>query len=124
MKPSLKIPVLILGVILTACFNQGNTPTDSTVYESKPENYPIEIVKKKDTNRPYNVIATISTAVAVDQSTTEAIEKLKMSARKMGGDALLDLHEQSVSGSAEFGIGSVRYRSRKVYLSAQVIVWQ
>ena len=90
----------------------------------RPDNYPVEIVEEKNTNRAYKVIGTISAPVERDQNAFKAIERLKMMARNMGGDALLDLHEESVSGSAELFTGSVRYRSRSVFLSAKVIVWQ
>jgi len=97
---------------------------DSTAYASKPDKYLVEIVKKKDTDRAYKAIGTISAPVEGDQSATEAVEKLKTMARNMGGDALLDLQEESVSGSAELAFGSVTYRSRRVFLSAKVIVWE
>ena len=119
-----KISLLMLGLALTACVKPNNSSLDSRVFASKPDNYPVEIVEKKNTNRAYKVVGTINAPVGRDQSAFKAIERLKMMARNMGGDALLDLREESVSGSAELFTGGVRYRSRSVFLSTKVIVWQ
>ena len=117
------IPALIFGLILTACVQSNDSAMVSERYEAKPDNYPIEIFKEKKIDREYKIIGKIRTPLARDQAATEAIEKLKQMARKIGGDALVDVHEESVSGTVELGVGAARYRSRNIYLTAKVIVW-
>ena len=117
------IPALIFGLILAACVQSNDAVIGSAKYESKPDNYPIEIFEVKKIDRKFKIIGTIRTPLERNQAATEAIEKLKQMARKIGGDAVVDLHEESVSGTVELGVGAARYRSRKIYLTAKVIVW-
>ena len=117
------IPALIFGLILAACVQSNDAVIVYAKYESKPDNYPIEIFEVKKIDWEYKIIGKIRTPLERNQAVPEAIEKLKRIARKIGGDALVDLHEESVSGTVELGVGAARYRSRKIYLTAKVIVW-
>ena len=123
MNTSQIIPALIFGLILAACVQSNDSAIVSARYESKPDNYPIEIFEVKKIYREHKIIGKIRTPLGRTQSATEAIEKLKQMAREIGGDGLVDLHEESVSGTVELGVGAARYRSRKIYLTARVIVW-
>ena len=123
MNSSQVIPALIFGLILAACVQSDEFAIVSAKYESKPDNYPIEILEVKKIDREFKIIGRIRTPLERNQAAAEAIEKLKQMARKIGGDALVALHEESVSGTLELGVGAARYRSRKIYLTTKVIVW-
>ena len=123
MNPSQIILNLTIGLILTACLKVNGTSSYCVEYTPKAENYPIEIFEEKDINRAYKVIGVVNAAVDINQIAMKAIDILKIKARKMGGDALIGLRKESVSGSVELAIGGIRYRSRKLFWSAKVIVW-
>ena len=108
---------------MAACTKSNDSVIVSANYESKPNNYPIEIYEEKKIDQEYKIIGKIRTPLERNQALPEAIEKLKRMARKIGGDALVDLHEESVSGTVELGVGATKFRSRKIYLTASVIVW-
>ena len=123
MNTSQIITALIFGLILAACVRSNDSAIVPARYESKPDNYPIEILEVKKIDREYKIIGKIHTTLEANQAVAEAIERLKQMARKIGGDALVDLHKESVSGTVELGVGASRYRNRKIYLTAKVIVW-
>ena len=114
----------MLGLFIAGCMLADGKLMDSEKHASKPNNHTIEIFDKKDIKRDYIVIGNVNEPVKDGQDADEAIERLKVKARKLGGDALFNLRKESVSGTAEFGIGSVRYRSIKTFLTAKVIVWK
>ncbi len=117
------ILILAIGLILAACLKVNGVSRHSIEYSPKPNNYPIAIFEEKNITLSYKVIGVVSAPAEEDQIYREAIDKLKIKARNMGGDALLGLRKESVSGLVELGIGGVRYRSRKIFWSAKVIVW-
>lgn len=110
-------------MVLTACVKVNGTSRYSTEYTPKPNNYPIAVFEENNINRAYKVIGAVSAPVESDQIAGEAINRLKIKARNLGGDALLGLRKERVSGSVELAIGGVRYRSQKLFWSAKVIVW-
>ena len=55
---------------------------------------------KKDIKRDYIVIGNVNEPVKDGQDADDAIERLKVKARKLGGDALFNLRKESVMNGA------------------------
>jgi len=76
--------------ILPGCVSIKSIPYETTVRQSKPENYPIEIYESKDISKPYKVIGIIQVDAGKKYSVAGVLEKLRVRARLMGGDALIE----------------------------------
>lgn len=115
-----------LLIIILGCVNAKAIRYETMERLSKPEDYPIEILDSSNITRPYKVIGVVQAEPGAVSIKT-IIEHMKAEARKMGGDALLDLQKTFVpSGGAILPIGTMYVYgqgSRDIW-SAKVIVWE
>jgi len=127
-KPDAKICKTLLIIIVFA-FISGCARVQSVRYEtiqrpSKPVAYPIEIFDAKDIKRPYKVIGLVRVEVRKRHDIEDTIEHLKIEARKMGGDALVDLKQQPIGAGIPYQGGTVYSGHVRDLWTAKVIVWE
>lgn len=121
------IMVLCITVLLSGC---ASISTRSIQYEtiSRPPrstDFPIEILDTTNINRPYKVIGLVQADAGWQNNTTDVTEKLKSEARKLGGDALIDLQQQPIGVGIPASQGGMIYSGHVRDLwSAKVIIWQ
>lgn len=80
-----------LCLILSGCASTSRVQFDNIERQPKPDDYPMEILDKADINRSYKVIGYVHSSRGYFNVDAHAIENLKKNARKLGGDALIDL---------------------------------
>lgn len=101
-----KFSFLMIIALILGCVNAKAIRYETTERLSKPEDYPIEILDSSNITRPYKVIGVVLAepgAVSIEA----IIEGLKAEARKMGGDALIDLKQEFLpSGGMAMPIGN------------------
>ena len=122
-----KFSFLLIIALILGCVNAKAIRYETTERLPKPDNYPIEIVDPANITRPYKVIGLVQAQPGTVVSMESIIEGLKAEARKIGGDALLDLQKTFVpSGGAIAPVGTMYAYSQnvKVIWSAKVIVWE
>jgi hypothetical protein len=126
----------IFPILLTVIFIFGCVTTKSIRYETiirppKPSDYPIEILDRENIKHPYKVIGIVQAEARRSHNIDDVIEHLKNEARKMGGDALIDLQhgvlkEDAISsyyGNPHYG-SVYTYEFYRQIWSAKVIVWE
>jgi hypothetical protein len=119
-----RMVIVILLLSLAACVNTRSIPYETISRPAKPDNYPIEILDVVNISRPYKVIGVVEANAGKNHSPPDTIEHLKQEARKMGGEALIEL--QRGAGAAMLipsGNAYVYGNVREIW-AAKVIVWQ
>jgi len=99
---------VLLYLMSQGCAYTDSVQFDSIVREPKPDDFPIEILDKDDIERAYKVIGYVNSSGGEFNVDSYAINNLKKNARKMGGDALIDL----------------KFLSENYIYEAKVIVWE
>ncbi len=107
------IAFLIIG-LLTGCASVKTVQYGEVSGPAKPEDFPIEILDKSDIEHPYKVIGMVQVRQSYYVSMEKVVEKLKINARKIGGDALTEL-KHSVAPIGD---------SYHALWTAKVIVWE
>ncbi len=84
----------------------------------------MDIVESSNINRPYKIIGVVEANAGKLHSVKDTLEHLRASARKMGGDALMDLQKSPVKSEPTGPLRSYRFDDsvREVW-SARVIIW-
>jgi hypothetical protein len=125
----MKLHWAVSSLLVILCVSVGCVSTRSIPYETgsrdpKPSDYAIEILESSHLNRPFKVIGVVQANAGKLHSVKDTLEHLRAEARKMGGDALIDL-DQGPAQSEAMGPGkrySFEDRVREIW-SAKVIVW-
>ena len=120
---------VVSTLLVILCASVGCVSTRSIPYETgsrapKPSDYAMEIVESSLLNRPFKVIGVVQANAGKLHSVKDTLDHLRAEARKMGGDALIDLN-QGPAKSEAMGPGK-RYSFEdtvRVMWSAKVIVW-
>jgi len=124
-KITQKFAALLILVIISGCVRTRSIRYETIVRPPKPLDYPIEILDRANINRPYKVIGVVQANAGKFHSVEDTIEHLKAEARKMGGDALIDLQHGPSKGGVIAPAGNMYYYGnvREIW-SAKVIVWE
>jgi hypothetical protein len=109
-------------LFISACVHAKAIRYETTERPSKPDNFSIEIFEAKHIERPYKVIGLVEAESG--GSIEKIINRLKAEARKMGGDALIELHQQPIGAGIPSQGGTMYYGHVKDLWSAKVIVWE
>lgn len=94
-------------------------PYESTERESKPNDYPIEILNSENIDADYKIIGEISIVANLFTSSTKMRTELLNEAREMGGDAIIDFKSNFSSEKDEHGHNQVN----ATIWTSKVIVW-
>lgn len=120
-----RISLLIFISFTISCVNTRIIRYENVIRSSKPVNYPIEILESSNVNRQYKVIGLVQANAGKLHSVEDTIEHLKRQARKMGGDALMDLQQGSATGGVIAPVGKMYYYGNvRENWAAKVIVWE
>lgn len=120
-----KITIILFFIILIASCVKTRVIRYETIYrEPKPANFPIELYESNNITRPFKVIGLAQANAGKLHSTKDTIKHLQNIARKMGGDALLDLGIRDSTGRmvSRVGYGYVSGSAREIW-TAKLIVW-
>ncbi len=119
---SLKIVLLV--VLLSGCTRMPISVSKmiylSPIPPSKTETFSMQIIDRNQIGRPYKIIGLIQ-AQGYGQSKDEIVEQLKREARKLGGDAMIDL--QQGYENTEVLDPKQKFIMKRPF-SAKVIVWE
>ncbi len=111
-------------LILTGCVSVRSVRYESAARPPRPD-CPVEILDAKDINKPYKVIGQADAAADERISLSRVMNKLRDAARKMGGEALIDLQHQAVGTGVPISQdGSLYFGYVRDLWSAKVIVWE
>lgn len=125
------LTALMIAVLLTSCAGPSVIRYEEENRQPKPFDFPIPVLDKAKIDRPYKIIGQIQIDTSKSDFATLIVEQLKDEARKLGGDALIDLQKQPLETSFSFGAGypinqhdlSYSGHFRDLWM-AKVIVWQ
>ncbi len=124
-KISQKFLVLLIIVLISGCVSTRSIRYETIVRPPKPSYYHMEILELANINRPYKVIGVVQANAGKLHSTEDTVEHLKAEARKMGGDALIDLQQGPSKGGVVAPTGNMYvYGNVREIWSAKVIVWE
>lgn len=114
---------LLLGfVMIVSCVRVRSISYEQDFRESKPDNYPVEILEADNIEREYKVIGEV-TANGPNYRTEKILEKLRAKVREIGGDAVIDFETGSSGvGVINSGTGVYNEDARQL-IKAKVIVW-
>lgn len=115
--------ILIL-LIISGCVMTKNIKYDSTFRNKKPQSFEMNIYESTNLERPYRIIGIVEANAGKLHDVSDTLENLKDEARKMGGDALLDLTVESSKGrmiiKQPYGYTAGNLREKWI---AKVIIW-
>jgi hypothetical protein len=123
--------LIFIIVFLYGCITVRNVRYESVIRDPKSQDYPIEIFESKDLERDYKVIGIVEASFAGKVKNLNKIaDKLRQEARKMGGDALIDLtkkHDENktiiATDIGKTTIGSAYSNINDIW-TAKVIIWK
>jgi len=119
------LTVLFVATLLFSCVSTRSIQYETIPRPPKPADFPIEILDPVNINRPYKVIGLAQATAGKRHNTAEVIEQLKKEARKLGGDALIELQQQPIGAGGPTSQGGMVYSGHVRDLwSAKVIIWQ
>ena len=102
-------------LFLSACVLMQTVQFETATRTAKPFDHPIDIVDSQSVqNRPYKFTGMAQANAGKFHSPTDTVNRLKAQARRIGGDALLDLSSDPVT----HGAGHIRDLWK-----AKIIVW-
>ena len=115
----------LLALGLVACGNTRTIRYETEARTPKRTDFPIEILDSVNLTRPYKVIGVVQANAGKLHDPNDTIEALKAEARKLGGEALLDLQQGAARGGVirPVGGGAYAYGNVREIWSAKVIVW-
>lgn len=129
MKYKMRSPIrylltLLAITLLFGCATTRNVLYDKTERPAKPDDYKIETFAVAGIHRPYKVIGTVIASTGPFHHVLDAMEHLEDQARRMGGDALIDLI-QGLPKELEMPTGGwFIFGSSGEIWSAKVIIWE
>ncbi|HMP73377.1 MAG TPA: hypothetical protein PKE55_08970 [Kiritimatiellia bacterium] len=120
----MRMTILLLGSLLLA----GCTSTSSTVYDDarttpKPVGYQVQLLDASNISRPYRTIGIAEANAGRLRPHSETIRKLKDEARRMGGDAIINVQRGGGAGMIMPAGNMYVYGNAREIWSATVIVW-
>ncbi len=115
---------LFLIASLFGCATTRGVFLDKTERLAKPKDYKVEIYDVAGAPRPYKVIGTVIASTGPFHHVMEAIQHLQDEARKIGGDALIDLAPGLPKGEPMPEGGWFIFGRYGEIWSAKVIVWE
>jgi hypothetical protein len=119
------LPVFCVAALLSGCVSTRSIQYETITRPPKPADFPMEILDTANINRPYKVIGLVQANAGKLHNTADVIEQLKNEARKLGGDALIDLQQQPIGAGVPTSQGGVIYSGHVRDLwTAKVIIWQ
>ncbi len=115
--------VIILPLIIS-CVSTRTVRYETSARPPKPGAYPLEIYDSVNLAQPYKVIGIVQANAGKLHNPADTLEYLKEEARKIGGDALIDLATGPSAARAITQVGStyVAGSVREIW-TAKVIVW-
>lgn len=117
---SFLIVFIILGTVnCVSLMTVQPLPYESTERESKPNDYPIEILNSENIDADYKIIGEISIVANLFTSSSKMRTELLNEARKMGGDAIIDFKSNFSSEKDKHGHDQVN----ATIWTSKVIVW-
>lgn len=117
---SFLIVLIILGTVnCVSLMTVQPLPYESTERESKPNDYPIEILNSENIDADYKIIGEISIVANLFTSSTKMRTELLNEARGMGGDAIIDFKSNFSSEKDKNGNNQVN----ATIWTSKVIVW-
>lgn len=116
--------ITFLAIVPLSCVSLRSIRYEDTPRNPRPD-YPVEILESKDVYQPYKVIGLVEVSAGKWHNLTGVMERLKDAARKMGGQALVDLRRQAVGTGVPISQDGTTYLGyvRELW-SAKVIVWE
>jgi len=124
-KIRLHLLVLLITLLILGCVKKQSIRYETIVRSPKPQDYAMEIFDPVDIDEPYKVIGIVQVDAGKNYSIDKAIEHLKDEARKMGGDALIDLQQGPSTGGVLVPVGDIYvYGNGRQIWNAKVIVWE
>ena len=116
--------LLLVGVAIAGCVSSKAIQYSASGRLPKPKEFPIEIIDMANVKRPYKVIGLVQVDAGARFNLTNPIERLKGEAKKLGGDALIELQQQSIGvGTFSRSGGTYGGHARDLW-TAKVIVWE
>ena len=116
--------ILFLIYSLFGCATTRGVLQDKAERHVKPKDYNLEIYAAYGAPRAYKVIGTVIASTGPFHHVLDAIEHLQDEARKMGGDALIDLTQRMPQGEPMPEGGWFIFGNTGEIWSAKVIVWE
>ena len=118
--------LLLICLLMAACIQPDRPALEPIKHPPQADGHPIDILERTEIKKAFNIIGKIQVQALTGESQPETIERMKVKARQLGGDALIDLKRDRVEGSAGGlgGSGGISFRSRRDYWQAKVIVWE
>ncbi len=98
---------------------------ETTYRDPKPFDFPIDIYESNNLTKAYKTIGIVKANAGKLHSSQDTINRLKILARQMGGDALLDLGIEAHDGRViqRTSYGYIGYSPRQIWF-AKVITWE
>ena len=116
--------IFLCLLALASCVKTRCIRYEEIIRPPKPANFPIEIFESANTTLPYKVIGVVIANAGKLHSERDTINHLRKEARKMGGDALMDLSMGPTSGTYTY---YAKHYSASTHIrenwAAKVIVW-
>jgi len=109
---------------LFGCATTRGVLHDKAERQVKPKDYNVEIYAAYGAPHPYKVIGTVIASTGPFHHVMDAIEHLQDEARKMGGDALIDLAQGMPKGEPMPEGGWFIFGGTGEIWSTKVIVWE
>src|SRR5664279_4539736 len=116
--------VLMLIASLSGCTQTRTVLYDKTLRPAKPKTYHIAIYDASSIQRPYKVIGIAISSAGPFHRVLDAINNLQDEARKMGGDALIDLSKGAPTSLEMQTSWEAILGSSEDILNPKVIVWE
>jgi hypothetical protein len=120
----LLVLVALATLLLLACVTSRSVIYETTSRPPKTEGFPIEVYDSVNLSKPYKVIGLVQANAGKLHSTADTLEYLKEEARKLGGDAIVDLTVGESRSKTISRVGDMLIASspREIW-SAKAIVW-
>lgn len=126
------ITAIFVAILLSSCGGVHVIRYEEEARPTKPFDFAIPILNKANIHRPYKIIGLIQIDASQRDNEGMIIEQLKTEARRLGGDALIDLQQQPQETHFPIGgtfplvsQGELAYSGHfRDLWTAKVIVWQ
>jgi hypothetical protein len=117
--------VLISASLFSGCMSVRSYYYHGCYREPRPEGASVEILEPQEVNRAYRVIGEVEAKANRGTDIVKVMERLKRAARRMGGEALVDLQYQSKgTGIPVTRDGSTYVGYVRDFWRGKVIVWE
>lgn len=121
----MKLLFVICSLFLVGCVRSQAINFETSQRPERPIDHPIEIIEKDQIKRAYKVIGIVRVNVGKLADPSSAINRLREEARKMGGDALIEIGIEDGRSGVIVPLGNVStFGSTRVNYAAKVIVFE